>query len=97
VKPSSAKIAKFLNHITLQREDINMNLNEERDMLRDLPKGKTNPRSIPVNSCRHHAYMESDVYNKRCTENLVSIQSFHRHVSRFKKYLYKYDNDDDEG
>jgi hypothetical protein len=97
VKPSSAKIAKFLNHITLQREDINMNLNEERDMLRDLPKGKTNPRSIPVNSCRHHVYMESDVYNKRCTENLVSIQSFHRHVSRFKEYLYKYDNDDDEG
>jgi hypothetical protein len=83
-------------YTTLQREDINMNLNEERDMLRDLPKGKTNPRSIPVNSCRHHAYMESDVYNKRCTENLVSIQSFHRHVSRFKEYLYKYDNDDDE-
>jgi hypothetical protein len=27
---------------------------------------------------------------------LVSIQSFHRHVSRFKEYLYKYDNDDDE-
>ena len=51
MKPSSAKIAKLLNHITLQREDINMNLNEESDMLRDLPKGKTNPRSILVNSC----------------------------------------------
>lgn len=73
-----------------------MNLDEERDILRDLPKSKTNPRSIPVNSYKHHVYIESDVYNKRCSENLVSIQPFHRHVSRFKECLYKYD-DDDEG
>lgn len=38
-----------------------MNFDKERDVLRDLPKSKTNTRSIPINSCWHHVYMESDI------------------------------------
>ena len=53
---------------------------EDRNVPRDLPQDKPNPKSIPTNQYRHHDYMESGVYDGKSIESLTHNQLFCRRV-----------------
>jgi hypothetical protein len=52
-------------------------------VLRDLPRGEPNTRSIPANLYKHHVYMDNGIYERRSTKDLIHSHPICRFVSYY--------------
>jgi hypothetical protein len=57
-------------------------------VLKDLPQGISNLKSILANLYKHYVYIESGVYNEWCIKNSNNNYHVHRRVLEFDENLF---------